>query len=56
MATVKVGDTLPSGTFSYIHWTPQLEDKVCAGCDHRMVNGFFNRHYSLHAEPVRHSF
>ena len=28
MTTVKVGDTLPSGTFSHIPWTPALADKV----------------------------
>ncbi|KAF9788130.1 Redoxin [Thelephora terrestris] len=31
MATVKAGDSLPSGTFSYIPWTPKLEDKLACG-------------------------
>jgi len=31
MATVKVGDTIPKGTFPYIPYTPELEDALACG-------------------------
>ncbi|KAG6910343.1 hypothetical protein DXG01_011412 [Tephrocybe rancida] len=31
MPSVKVGDTLPQGTFTYIPYTPELEDKLACG-------------------------
>ncbi|TFK47285.1 Redoxin [Heliocybe sulcata] len=31
MATVKVGDTIPKGTFSYVAYTPELEDGLACG-------------------------
>lgn len=27
--TIKVGDTIPEATFTYIAYTPELEAKVC---------------------------
>lgn len=31
MAALKVGDTIPEGTFQYVPWTPELDDPlVCA--------------------------
>ena len=31
MASIKVGDTIPSGTFTYIAYTPELEDHSACG-------------------------
>ncbi|EJF61597.1 Redoxin [Dichomitus squalens] len=31
MATIKVGDTIPQGTFTYIPWSPELEDHSACG-------------------------
>jgi len=31
MVSIKVGDTIPSGTFSYIPFTPELEDGLACG-------------------------
>jgi len=31
MASIKVGDTIPQGTFQYIPFVPELEDKVACG-------------------------
>lgn len=27
--SIKVGDTIPEGTFNYIAYTPELDDNVC---------------------------
>ncbi|KAG9010274.1 hypothetical protein FRB90_007880 [Tulasnella sp. 427] len=29
--TIQIGETVPSGTFSYVKWGPELEDKLACG-------------------------
>ena len=31
MATIKVGDTIPQGTFTYIPWSVELESNAACG-------------------------
>ncbi|KAF9002525.1 Redoxin [Cyathus striatus] len=31
MATIKVGDTIPEGTFKYVAYTPELDDNLACG-------------------------
>lgn len=37
MASIKVGDTIPSGTFGYIPYTPELEDHVSIYLDPQLA-------------------
>ncbi|EJT99725.1 thioredoxin-dependent peroxidase [Dacryopinax primogenitus] len=36
MATIKVGDTVPEGTFNYIPWTPELENGLVCGVPNKI--------------------
>jgi len=36
MASVKVGDTVPEGTFNYIPWTPELESEAACGVPNKI--------------------
>jgi len=36
MATIKAGDTIPEGTFSYIPWTPELENGLACGVPNKL--------------------
>lgn len=36
MASIKVGDTIPEGTFSYIPWTPELASGTACGVPNKI--------------------